>query len=184
MMNMQSKNQYLKVLRKGYLKTKEKLEKSKLLDEAEKRTGLNRKYLVRKLRPKSNLDKIESERKKRKPIYSGDVKATLVKCWKIFDYPCGQRLKSSLETEVDRLKKFVGYLRYDSEEELKIINDLYCNELRFYKNFFQPAMKLVSKERVGGKIKRKYDKPKTPYQRIMESKDVSREEKHKLKPFW
>ena len=29
----------------------------------------------------------------------------MVRLWKIFDYPCGQRLKSSLETEVDRLRE-------------------------------------------------------------------------------
>lgn len=29
----------------------------------------------------------------------------MVKLWKIFDYPCGQRLKSLLETEVERLRK-------------------------------------------------------------------------------
>ena len=40
-----------------------------------------------------------------------------------------------------------------------IINNLYHNELRLYKNFFQPVMKLASKERVGSSIKRKYDTP-------------------------
>lgn len=49
------------------------------------------------------------------------------------------------------------------------MNDLYRNELRLYKNFFQPVMKLQSKERIGGKVKRKYDVPLTPYQRLMES---------------
>lgn len=57
----------------------------------------------------------------------------------------------------------MGYLRYDTLRELMIINDLYHNELRLYKNFFQPVMKLISKERIGGRIKRKYDIPKTPY---------------------
>lgn len=82
------------------------------------------------------------------------------------------------------VKKFVGYHRYDTQEELDILNDLYRNELRLYKNFFQPVMKLVSKERIGGKIKRKYDKPKTPYQRVMESKEVSTETKIKLKQIY
>lgn len=39
------------------------------------------------------------------------------------------------------VKKFVGYLRYDTEEEKEILNALYQNELRLYKNFFQPAVK-------------------------------------------
>jgi hypothetical protein len=44
------------------------------------------------------------------------------------------------------VKKVFGYLRYDTLKELEIINDLYENELRLFKNFFQPVMKLVKKE--------------------------------------
>jgi transposase InsO family protein len=79
------------------------------------------------------------------------------------------------------VKKYVGYLRYDSQEEQEIFNDLYRNELRLYKNFFQPVIKLVLKERIGGKIHRKYEIAKTPYQRVMESKEVSKEKKQQLK---
>lgn len=78
------------------------------------------------------------------------------------------------------VRKLVGYYRYDTKEEQDILNDLYRNEQRLFKNFFQPVMKLVSKERVGGKIKRKYDTPKTPYERAMVSPDVSGETKHQL----
>ena len=357
MMDMYSRNQYLTQLRKEYLKTKAKRHKGKLLDEAEKRTGLNRKYLIGKLKPKSNLDKLPSERKRRKSYYDHPVKTALVKCWQIFDYPCGQRLEPLLKDETERLrnlgelvcsdavsdklktisfrtideklkhqkeierqkrkyhkkihpqlyqkipikisdeqdrtkpgnmqidlvehcgasttgeyantlsntdifsgwwegeavmgrgqeriqtavdqtrkrcpflwqeihsdndtafinwhlfnycqkeklgfsrsrpykkndnclveqknwthvKKFVGYLRYDTKAELDILNDLYRNELRLYKNFFQPVMKLKSKVRVGGKIHRRYDKARTPYQRIMSSKEISGQEKSELK---
>ncbi|OIO47313.1 MAG: hypothetical protein AUJ32_03185 [Parcubacteria group bacterium CG1_02_40_82] len=64
-MDMQSRNQYLKELRSEYLKTKFKKEKGKLLNEAEKRTGLERKHLIKKLKPKSNLDRKKEDRKKR-----------------------------------------------------------------------------------------------------------------------
>jgi hypothetical protein len=57
MMDMHSRNQYLKQIRVEYLKTRSKKEKGRLLDESEKRTCLNRKYLIRKLRVLSNLDK-------------------------------------------------------------------------------------------------------------------------------
>jgi hypothetical protein len=357
MMNMQSRNQYLKELRTEYLKTKSRKEKSKLLDEAGKRTGLNRKYLMEKLRARSSLDKLPSERKRRAQYYDRPVTAALAECWKIFDHACGQRLETSLKTEVDRLRKqgelqcsdivagklktisfrtideklkharetervkskyrpkihpllyqqvpvkvfdeqdrtgighlqtdlvehcgasaagqfintssntdinfgwwegcammgksqeavnaaidaawsrfpfpvasdhvdngtevlnllmldycfkrnidfsrsrpykkndnclvensnktkvrrSVGYLRYDTPQELEIINDLYGNELRLYKNFFCPAMKLISKMRIKGHIKRKYDIPKTPYQRIMECKAIPRPTKQRLK---
>lgn len=82
------------------------------------------------------------------------------------------------------VKKFVGYHRYDTQAELDILNDLYRNELRLYKNFFQPVMKLISKERIGGKIKRKYDEPRTPYRRIVESNEVLEGEKFALKKIY
>ena len=49
-------------------------------------------------------------------------------------------------------------------KELDLINDLYRNELRLHKNFFQPVMRLERKERVEGKTHRYYAKPQTPYQ--------------------
>lgn len=360
MMNMQSRNQYLSELRAEYLKTHSKKIRGELLNEAEKRTKLARKHLIVKLRPKSNLDKDDFCRKKRKQFYDNSIKPALVQMWSIFDCPCGQRLKTMLKSETDRLrklgevdcsddtavklktmgsatidrklrhqkeverqkrkygrkihpllyqkipvkvfaeqdrtksgniqldmvehcgssapgeyintlsntdiahgwwegeavmgrgqertleavsqakgrypfawqgihsdngsefinahlfgyaekegldfsrsrpykkndnclveqknwthvKKFVGYLRYDTKAELDILNDLYRNELRLYKNFFQPVIKLVSKERAGGKIRRKYDAAKTPCRRVMESKDVSENKKRELKTIY
>lgn len=78
------------------------------------------------------------------------------------------------------VKKFVGYLRYDTKKEQQTLNDFYRNELRLYKNFFQPVIKLVSKERAGGKIKRKYDRPQTPYKRAMASSCVPEKTKQEL----
>ena len=57
-----------------------------------------------------------------------------------------------------------------------MINDLYRNELRLYKNFFQPVMRLERKERVHGKICRRYAKPKTPYRILRESGQLTREQ--------
>src|SRR3990167_8482737 len=79
------------------------------------------------------------------------------------------------------VRQVVGYRRYDSKEEQNIINDLYRNELRLYKNFFQPVMKLTKKYRVAGKIKKKYDTPKTPYRRLMESERITKKQKKELK---
>jgi len=356
MMNMQSRNQYLKELRTEYLKTRSRKKRGELLDEAEKRTMLNRKYLTYKLRPKSNLDKLACERKKRRQYYDNSVKSALVEMWNIFDRACGQRLQTSLKEETDRLRKLgelrcsdivatklkqmgpatidrklkhtkqielarkkygkknpllyqsipvkvfneqdrsvlgniqvdlvehcgasaagqfintltttdissgwteqfavmgksqenthfgidgarrrfpflwkemhsdggtefindhlfrysvktdvrfsrsrpykkndnclveqknnthvrrlVGYLRYDTAEEENVLNDLYCNELRLYKNFFSPVIKLVLKERAGGRIYRRYDKPRTPYRRIMESPEIPETKKEELR---
>jgi hypothetical protein len=53
--------------------------------------------------------------------------------------------------------------------------------LRLYKNFFQPAMKPASKQRVGGKICRKYDVPRTPYRRLLESGQLNRRAEKELR---
>ncbi|MCL0079208.1 hypothetical protein M1O56_06090 [Dehalococcoidia bacterium] len=68
--------------------------------------------------------------------------------------------------------------------EIIIMNDLYQGDLRLYKNFFQPVMKLVSKERIGGRLKRKYDTPKTPYQRLLDSGQISEEARKKLEELY
>ena len=360
MMNMESRNQYLEELRKDYLKTKSKKKKSKLLEEAVKRTKLCRKHLIVKLKAKSNIDNGNENRKKRKEYYDGYVKVAVVRCWEIFNRPCGQRLEFSLKTETERLRKnkeldcsdevaeklktigsatidrklkhqkevehlkqkyckkrnpllfqkilvktsdewdrnelgniqmdhvehcgqsaagqfvcslsntdistdwwegeatmgmgqerthqaikkakqrtpfawleihpdngvgfindivyrytkeqgiaftrsrpykkndncwveqknrthirnIIGFLRYDTKKEMDIINNLYRNELRLYKNFFQPVIKLISKERINGKMRKKYDKAKTPYRRVIESKQVSENVKKELKKIY
>ena len=78
------------------------------------------------------------------------------------------------------IRQVIGYLRYDTIEELDCLNDLYRNELRLYKNFFQPVIKLGSKERIGGHIMRKYGRAKTPYRRLSESDQISEKEKEIL----
>jgi hypothetical protein len=356
MMNMQSRNQYLIELRTEYLKTKLRKERSELLDEAEKRTTLNRKYLMDKLKPRSNLDNSVSQRKRRGQYYDNSVKPALIRMWEIFDNACGQRLETSIKDETDRLRRLgelvcsdiiakklkqmgsatidrklkhtkeielakakykkkhpllyqsipvkvfaeqdreqlgnmqidlvehcgasaagqfvntltttdifsgwteqsavmgksqentrvgidstrqrcpfawkeihsdggmefindhlyrytvgtdigfsrsrpykkndnclveqknnthvrrlVGYLRYDTPEEQNMLNDLYCNEQRLYKNFFQPQKKLILKERIGGKIHRVYDRAKTPFQRLMKSTEIPENKKQELK---
>jgi len=82
------------------------------------------------------------------------------------------------------VKKYVGYLRYDTQEERVILQDLYDNELRLYKNFFQPVIKLKEKVRNGSRIHRSYETAKKPYQRVMESKEVSKEKKGELKKMY
>jgi hypothetical protein len=78
------------------------------------------------------------------------------------------------------VRRTLGYLRYDTEEELKVINELY-EVLRVYTNFFLPSQKLIEKTREGSKVTKKYDKPKTPYLRVMESDKVEEKTKQQLK---
>jgi hypothetical protein len=65
------------------------------------------------------------------------------------------------------VRKILGYLRYDSPQALDAINDLYRQELRVLQNLFLPSMKLSEKVRVGSKLKRRYDKPLTPLERLL-----------------
>lgn len=353
---MSARDQYLKKLLPDYFKSDRK-GKTKILDEYCRNTGQNRKYVIRKIRELSFGE--VKRRKKRRAYYGRDVQSALWTIWKIFDGPCGQRLKPLLETEVKRLRELgelkisdrtyeklcrissatidrllrpkkeewkvtrrykrkkagliakkiplkltdwdtqrigyvemdtvfhcgsstagefinslstleistgwweaeaimgraqkrtfqaiknirqrcpyswrgidsdndhvfineqlfkyaekeeieftrsrpyrkndnayieqknfthvrqpLGYLRYETNEELALINDLYRNELRLYKNFFQPVMKLERKDRVGGQIKRKYDKAQTPYHRLLESAALTDEEKEKLEKLY
>lgn len=82
------------------------------------------------------------------------------------------------------VRKILGYFRYDTDKELAIINDLYRNELRLYKNFFQPVMKLAKKVRYGSKKHRQYEPAKTPYKRLMESNQISKKTKGQLKALY
>lgn len=77
------------------------------------------------------------------------------------------------------VRKTVGYLRYDSEEHLQTLNELY-RLLRLYTNYFQPTAKLVSKERKGAKVKKTYDDAKTPYQRVLLQDTIPEEIKARL----
>lgn len=78
------------------------------------------------------------------------------------------------------VRRAVGYLRYDTEEDLLTLNELY-RSLRLYTNFFQPTMKLIEKTRIGSKITKKYDKAQTPYRRVLACPDVSAGDKQALK---
>ena len=78
------------------------------------------------------------------------------------------------------VRQLFGYFRYENPELVILMNDLYQNEFALLHNFFYPAMKLKDKVRIQSKIKKCYDKPQTPYQRLMSSEHVSEIQKEKL----
>lgn len=67
------------------------------------------------------------------------------------------------------VRKPLGYGRYDTPAAVAAINDLYRHELRWFRNLFQPSMKLAAKVRVGAKVRRRYDTPSTPLDRLIAS---------------
>jgi len=107
---MHSREQYLATLRQEYQRA-DKKQKSRLLDEAQKRTGLNRKVLIRKL-AHPPLPPAGKRKRTRAKTYGAEVKAALAQVWEMFDYPCGQRLAAILRAQVDTLRQ-LGELRCD-----------------------------------------------------------------------
>jgi hypothetical protein len=78
------------------------------------------------------------------------------------------------------VRLYLGYQRFDKYELVAMLNELYTTEWNLYFNFFTPSVKLIEKQRVGSKIIKKYDKPKTPFQRILESEYIPSKTKKRL----
>lgn len=82
------------------------------------------------------------------------------------------------------VRKLAGYKRLETEEKREILSNLYRNEWRLYMNFFIPNKKLIAKKRVGTKIVKRYDTPRTPYQRLLEHKEPPKEKKKVLRQLY
>jgi len=78
------------------------------------------------------------------------------------------------------IRQYLGYMRFDNKEIVGLMNDLYENEWTYLFNFFLPSMKLVSKQRVGSQIIKKHSLPKTPLQRLIESKQITKKKGKEL----
>ncbi len=63
------------------------------------------------------------------------------------------------------VRKLVGYDRYDSPAALAALNALYA-DLRLLQNLWLPSVKLVTKTRVGSRVRRVYGPPQTPLDRV------------------
>jgi hypothetical protein len=64
------------------------------------------------------------------------------------------------------VRRLVGYDRYSSRAAWAVLQRLYTL-LRLQHNFFRPVRKLLSKHRVGSKVRKRYDAAQTPYQRVL-----------------
>jgi len=78
------------------------------------------------------------------------------------------------------VRQLFGYDRIEDRSLVDLMNDLYTNEWSLYQNHFIPSMKLLEKKRINSKYYKKYDSPRTPYDRVMASEYVSDEEKERL----
>ena len=78
------------------------------------------------------------------------------------------------------VRKLIGYDRYHSREALEQLNRVYYS-LRWYVNFFQPVLQLQAKSRHGAKLHKTYDTARTPYQRVLESGVLAKEQEASLR---
>ena len=78
------------------------------------------------------------------------------------------------------VRQWLGYQRLDNPLTVPLLNDLYRREWRTFHNFFCPSVKLLDKQRVGSKTIKRYDSPKTPYQRVLESPHIPQETKNAM----
>jgi hypothetical protein len=74
------------------------------------------------------------------------------------------------------VRRLIGYDRFETQAQYLLLQSIYEN-LRFYSNFFQPVLKLISKEKMDNRSIKRYDIAATPYQRVQASKDIPMEAK-------
>lgn len=77
------------------------------------------------------------------------------------------------------VRRLIGYDRFETEEEFLLLQSIYV-DLRLYTNFFQPVLKLISKETVDKHVIKRYDKAATPFQRVLVAKEIPLETKAHL----
>lgn len=77
------------------------------------------------------------------------------------------------------VRQVVGYGRFEGADAHRLLAELY-RTLRLHVNFFQPSLKLLSKERNGARVKKTYNTAKTPYQRLLDSGALTLQAKTRL----
>jgi len=78
------------------------------------------------------------------------------------------------------VRECFGYDRIDDLNLVGLMNEIYREYWNPLHNFFLPQMQLQTKERIGSRIRKKYDFPKTPYERLKLAPNVTDEERVRL----
>jgi hypothetical protein len=79
------------------------------------------------------------------------------------------------------VRQFLGYDRFENPAIVDLLNNLYSQEWDAYQNFFRPSVKLIEKKRIGSKYRKRYDEPRTPYQRVLAAAEVTADQRVRLK---
>ena len=78
------------------------------------------------------------------------------------------------------VRQLFGYSRIDHPELIEIMNDIYRWIWNPLLNHFYPVIKLKSKHRIGGKLRKVYDTPATPFHRLISSGALTEKQVQKL----
>jgi hypothetical protein len=78
------------------------------------------------------------------------------------------------------VRQLFGYDRFEDQSQVDLMNDLYAKEWSLYQNHFSPSMKLLEKKRINSKYYKKYDPPRTPYDRVLALDHITNEAKERL----
>jgi hypothetical protein len=77
------------------------------------------------------------------------------------------------------VRRHIGYSRYEGETALRLLNEYYAL-LRLHVNFFLPSTKLIEKQRNGAHVWKRYEKPLTPYRRVLAEAGIPNAVKEEL----
>lgn len=78
------------------------------------------------------------------------------------------------------VRGLLGHDRIDDPDCIEALNQA-TMRWSLWKNLYSPAMKLVSKTRIGHRYIKRYDKPKTPAQRALECLGVTEDQKKRIR---
>lgn len=100
-------------------------------------------------------------------------------------YGRGRPYKKNDQAHVEQknythVRQYFGYDRLSGKVVTNKMNTIYRSEWRLLQNFFLPNSKLIVKQRIGSSIIRKFDEPKTPFERMLQSPKVDNETKARL----
>lgn len=82
------------------------------------------------------------------------------------------------------IRLYLGYARLETDEQYRVMESLMKNELPLYINFFLPSVRLIAKDRIGSKLRKRYDAPQTPYQRVLACSSIPEKKKEQLRTIY
>ena len=79
------------------------------------------------------------------------------------------------------VREIFGYDRIAQSDLVPLMNEIYSEFWCPLQNYFIPSMKILRKTRIGARIKKEYDQPRTPFQRLMECSEITEERKEEIR---